>query len=224
MMLWMFATLIIFYSARFFSSKFKNPINNPLLVSICVLIPVLMVLHIPYSTYFHDNFILNYLLEPSVVALAYPLYAQLHQIRQHWRVIMFGCLLGSIMSMVTGTLIALFFGATPELAATILPKSITTPLAMAVSHELGGEPSITAIVVVLAGLFGAIGGMPLAKLLRITHPTAKGLTMGTTSHALGTAAAAENDFQEGAFSSLALVICGIITSILAPFLYPLLLL
>lgn len=219
-MIWMFATLFIFYSARIFASKVKHPVNNPLLVSMCILIPILLLLHIPYSTYFAGNAVLNFLLEPAVVALAFPLYEQLPQIRQHWRVILWGCLLGSICAIVTGTLLALYFGATPELAASVLPKSITTPIAMAVSHELGGEPSITAMLVVLAGLFGAILGYPLSKLFRIEHPIARGLTIGTVSHALGTATAAEKDYQEGAFSSLALVICGIFTSLLAPIIFP----
>lgn len=220
-MTWLLATLIVFYSARFFATKVKNPINNPLLVSVCILIPILIFLNIPYETYFSENRILNFLLEPAVVALAFPLYEQLPQIRRHWHVIMTGCLLGSITAMITGTALALYFGATPELAASVLPKSITTPMAMAVSSELGGEPSITAILVVLVGLFGAIFGYSLAKLFKIEHPTARGLTIGIISHACGTATAAEKSYQEGAFSSLALVICGIITSILAPIIYPL---
>lgn len=94
---------------------------------------------------------------------------------------------------------------------------------MAVAEQIGGVPSLAAVMVLIAGIFGAVLGYPLFKLINITHPMAKGLSMGTVAHALGTAKAAEENYKDGAFSSLALVLCGVITAILAPIIYPLLL-
>lgn len=189
---------------------------NPLLISLAVMIPLLTYLHVPFETYYDDNKWINFLLQPAVVALAYPLYEQLPQIRANWRIIMLACGVGSIMSMLTATVIASYMQTDLSLIASLLGKSVTTPIAMEVSSHLGGEPAIAAILVLLVGLFGAILAYPIYNWLNITHPIAKGLTMGTVSHALGTATCAEKDAQDAAFSSLALVVCGVITSILAP--------
>ncbi len=221
-MIWLVATLVCFYVARYISGKIKNPLLNPLLITLIVLIVLLKWLQVPYEVYFSDNKIINFLLGPAVVALALPLYQQLAHIRSKWKTIMTACFVGSVLSMTFGTAIAFWMGADAQLAASILPKSITTPLAMAASQQIGGIPSITAAMVILVGIFGAVLGYPIMKLLKIEHPLAKGLSMGTVSHALGTAKAAEEDYQEGAFSSLALVICGIMTTILAPILFPIL--
>ncbi|NJC99833.1 CidB/LrgB family autolysis modulator, partial [Candidatus Erwinia dacicola] len=129
---------------------------------------------------------------------------------------------GSLTAMISGTAIALWLGATPQIAATLLPKSVTTPIAMAVSGTLGGIPAISAICVLLAGVFGAVFGHMLLNLLKVRSKAARGLAIGNASHALGTARASEVNYQEGAFSSLALVLCGIITSLLAPFVFQLL--
>ncbi|GMQ46621.1 CidB/LrgB family autolysis modulator [Vibrio sp. 10N] len=214
--MWLPVTVIVFFIARFIAIKAKNPIFNPLLLSIAMLIPLLLVLNVPFDTYYADNEWISYLLQPAVVALAYPLYEQLPQIRQNWRIIALACGVGSIASMFTASIIAVLLGADMELIASLLGKSVTTPIAMEVSSHLGGEPAIAAILVLLVGLFGAIMAYPIYQLLGVTHPIAKGLTMGTVSHALGTATSAEKDPRDAAFSSLALVICGVITSVLAP--------
>lgn len=219
-MIWLIATLVVYYSARAIALKCKNPLVNPLLISLLVLIPLLIYLKVPYEHYFAQNKVINYLLGPAVVALAYPLYEQLEQIKAKWKTIFTVCLIGSSLSMFIGASIARLMGLNEILTASILPKSVTTPIAMAVSHQIGGIPAITAVMVIMAGLFGSVVGYPILKALRIRPSIAKGLTMGTVSHALGTAKAAEENFQEGAFSSLALVICGIFTSILAPFILP----
>lgn len=221
-MIWLVATLVVFYSMRYLAMKIRNPLFNPLLISLIILIAALRWLQVPYETYFADNEIIDYLLGPAVVALALPLYQQLPLIKRKWKTILSACFIGSILSMTFGTSIAFLMGADAQLAASILPKSITTPLAMAASQQIGGIPAITAAMVIIVGLFGAVLGYPVMKLVRICHPLAKGLTIGTVSHALGTAKAVEEDYQEGAFSSLALVICGIMTTLLAPIMFPIL--
>jgi predicted murein hydrolase (TIGR00659 family) len=200
-------TLVVFFAARKLAARFKMPLLNPLLVAMVVIIPFLLLTGIPYERYFAGSKILNDLLQPAVVALAFPLYEQLHQIRARWKSIITICFVGSLVAMITGTSVALLMGASPQIAASILPKSVTTPIAMAVGGSLGGIPAISAMCVIFVGILGAVFG----------------LSMGTASHALGTARCAELDYQEGAFSSLALVICGIITSLLAPFIFPLIL-
>ncbi|CAM3180092.1 CidB/LrgB family autolysis modulator [Vibrio neptunius] len=214
--MWLVVTIIVFLSARWLCQKVSSPFMNPLLISLAVMIPLLTYLHVPFETYYDDNKWINFLLQPAVVALAYPLYEQLPQIRANWRIIMLACGVGSIMSMLTATVIASYMQTDLSLIASLLGKSVTTPIAMEVSSHLGGEPAIAAILVLLVGLFGAILAYPIYNWLNITHPIAKGLTMGTVSHALGTATCAEKDAQDAAFSSLALVVCGVITSVLAP--------
>ena len=215
-MMWLLVTVVVFLSARWVCSRVNSPLMNPLLVSLAVLIPLLTCLSVPFETYYESNHWINLLLQPAVVALAYPLYEQLPQIRANWRIIMLACGVGSVMSMATASLIAVSLDTDLTLIASLLGKSVTTPIAMEVSSHLGGEPAIAAILVLLVGLFGAIFAYPIYGLLNITHPIAKGLTMGTVSHALGTATCAEKNAQDAAFSSLALVVCGVITSILAP--------
>ncbi|MCG9679101.1 CidB/LrgB family autolysis modulator [Vibrio sp. Isolate23] len=214
--MWLLVTIVVFLSARWLCQKITSPFMNPLLISLAVMIPLLTQLKVPFETYYQDNEWINFLLQPAVVALAYPLYEQLPQIRANWRIIILACGVGSVMSMLTATVIASYMQTDLSLIASLLGKSVTTPIAMEVSSHLGGEPAIAAILVLLVGLFGAILAYPIYNVLNITHPIAKGLTMGTVSHALGTATCAEKDAQDAAFSSLALVVCGVITSILAP--------
>lgn len=216
-------TLVVFYAARKLAQKLNIPLLNPLLVSMAVIIPLLLLTGIPYERYFQGSKILNDLLQPAVVALAFPLYEQIHQIRARWKSIITVCFIGSMTAMISGGAIALLMGAKPEIAASILPKSVTTPIAMAVAESIGGIPAISAVCVIFVGILGAVFGHSLLSLLRINTHSSRGLAMGTASHALGTARCVEMDYQQGAFSSLALVICGIITSLTAPFVFPILL-
>lgn len=214
--MWLLVTILVFFFTRWLSKKCKTPLMNPLLISLVIIIPILLFFKVPFETYYADNQWLSLLLQPTVVALAYPLYEQLPQIRLNWRIITLACGVGSVMSMLTASMIAVYMQADIQLIASLLGKSVTTPIAMEVSSNLGGEPAVAAILVVIVGLFGAILAYPIYNLLGITHPIAKGLTMGTVSHALGTATCAEKDPRDAAFSSLALVVCGVITSVLAP--------
>lgn len=214
--MWFILTVAVFYAVKWGAKKINTPLFNPLLITIIVLIAILTYFGISFDTYYSQNTWVSFLLQPAVVALAFPLYEQLPQIQKNWKLILTSCLLGSSLSMFTASVIAVLLHGDIPLIAELLTKSITTPIAMEVTRQLGGEPSIAAILVVLAGLFGAILGYPIYRIIKIKHPIARGLTMGTVSHALGTSVCAENDSQDAAFSSLALVLCGVITSILAP--------
>jgi predicted murein hydrolase (TIGR00659 family) len=214
--MWILLTIVVFLFARWISQKVNSPLCNPLLISLAIIIPILTYWRVPFEEYYADNTWITYMLQPAVVALAYPLYEQLPQIRANWRIITLACAVGSLMSMLSASLIAAAFHADLGLIASLLGKSVTTPIAMEVSSHLGGEAAIAAILVLLVGLFGAIFAYPIYNLIGIKSPIARGLTMGTVSHALGTATSAEKDPRDAAFSSLALVLCGVITSILAP--------
>ncbi len=214
--MWIFLTIAVFLIARKIATKANHPIVNPLLISIAVIIPLLTYLNVPFDTYYADNEVFSLLLQPAVVALAFPLYEQLPQIKANWRIIIFACVLGSVMSLLTTTLIAVAFHTELSLIASLVGKSVTTPIAMEISSHLGGEAAVAAILVLIVGLLGAICAYPIYNLLGIKHPIARGLTMGTVSHALGTATCVEKQPGDAAFSSLALVLCGIITSVLAP--------
>lgn len=217
-------TLVVYFAARWLAQRLNTPVLNPLLVSMAVIIPLLLLTGTSYEHYFQGSKVLNDLLQPAVVALAFPLYEQMHQIRARWKSIITVCFIGSITAMISGSALALLMGAKPDIAASIMPKSVTTPIAMAVAESIGGIPAISAVCVIFVGIIGAVFGHSLLNLLGIGTKSSRGLAIGTASHALGTARSAELDYQEGAFSSLALVICGIITSLLAPFLFPVLLL
>ncbi len=148
------------FLARKLAIRLKISLLNPLLVAMAIIIPILLLLQLPYSRYFAGSQILNQLLQPAVVALALPLYEQMHQIRARWKSIIGVCFIGSVTAMTSGTAIALWMGATPEIAATIVPKSVTTPIAMAVSGSLHGIPAISAICVLIAGVLGRCSDIP----------------------------------------------------------------
>ncbi|MGL6313932.1 LrgB family protein [Vibrio sp. WXL103] len=214
--MWFLITLAVFIIVRRVCVKVGSPIFNPLLVCVLVLVPLLLALEVDYAEYYADNAWVTWLLQPAVVALALPLYEQLPEIRRRWQIIFLSCTLGSVMSMLTTLMFALWLDVDAELLASMMGKSVTTPIAMEIASFLGGVPAIAAIMVLVAGLVGAILAYPIYRLLDITSPIARGLTMGCVSHALGTATSAGKDPQDAAFSSLSLVLCGVITSITAP--------
>ncbi|KXF81989.1 LrgB family protein [Enterovibrio coralii] len=217
--MWLIATLVVYFVARQIALKVRHPVCNPLLLSLLVLMPAVIYSGETYQGYFKENEAINFMLGPAVIALAYPLYEQMHVIRQHWKIILLACLAASIASMILGGGLALLTGGNLKIAATVLPKSISTPFALSTAGQIGGIPAVSAALVVLAGLFGALIGYPLLNLMKIKSPLARGLSIGAVSHAIGTAKAAESNYQEGALSSLALVICGIMTTVLAPLIF-----
>ncbi|MDN3715145.1 CidB/LrgB family autolysis modulator [Vibrio breoganii] len=221
--MWLLLSIVVYFIARFIAKKAHHPLANPLLISLAIIIPFLLLFKVPYQTYYQGNELIQHLLQPAVVALAYPLYEQLNEIRAKWKLILTTCIIGSLGAMLSSGLLAVLLGADSQLLASIMGKSVTTAIAMQVSAELGGEPAVAAILVLLAGLTGSLLAYPVYQLLKIKHPIAKGLTMGTVSHALGTATAFEHSQKDAAFSSLALVLCGVITSLLAPFVMTLML-
>lgn len=214
--LYLIATVLVFLAARQLLAPIKSPLANPLLVSILFFIGLFSFTSLSYQDYATANLPFIWLLEPAVVALAIPLFYQVQEIKEQFKMIMVSCLFGVIIAISTCISTALLLTDDRVLLLSLLPKSVTSPIAMAVANETGGLPALAAAVVIAVGLLGALGGFTLLKLCKISNPQAQGLAMGCSAHAIGTAKAMEVGNEQGAFSSLALVISGILTAILAP--------
>ncbi|MBQ8889532.1 MAG: LrgB family protein [Bacteroidaceae bacterium] len=189
---------------------------NPVLLTIAVLILFLKMTGVSYETYNEGGQLIEFWLKPAVVALGVPLYLQLEMIKKQLLPILLSQLVGCLVGLISVVLIAKGLGATPEVICSLAPKSVTTPIAMEVSNATGGIPSLTAAVVVLVGLFGAVFGFKVLGLGQVKSPIAQGLSMGTASHAIGTSAAMEISCKYGAYASLGLTLNGILTALLAP--------
>lgn len=189
---------------------------NPILLTIALLILFLKLTGISYETYQEGGQLIEFWLKPAVVALGVPLYLQLEMIKKQLLPILLSQLVGCLVGIVSVVLVAKLLGATPDVICSLAPKSVTTPIAMEVSNTTGGIPSLTAAVVVLVGLFGAVFGFKILTLGRVKSPIAQGLSMGTASHAIGTSAAMEISRKYGAYASLGLTLNGILTALLTP--------
>ena len=189
---------------------------NPILFTIAALIFFLKLSGISYETFNEAGELIAFWLKPAVVALGVPLYLQLEMIKKQWLPILLSQLVGCLVGVISVVLIAKGLGASPDVICSLAPKSVTTPIAMEVSNATGGIPSLTAAVVVMVGLFGAVFGFKVLDMGRVKSPIAQGLSMGTASHAIGTSAAMELSRKYGAYASLGLTLNGILTAILAP--------
>ncbi len=184
---------------------------NPLLVSITLTIATLLLLGVEYSSYNDSAKYLTYLLTPATVALAIPLYEQLLLLKKNLTAILVGIASGVICSGVSIFAMALFFGLNHTQYVTLLPKSITTAIGIGLSAELDGYVAITVSAIIFTGLIGNIAGDLLCRILRIKHPIAKGIAIGTATHVMGTSKAMEVGEIEGAMSSLSVAVAGIMT-------------
>ena len=208
-------SLIAYEAGLLLKRKFKMAIFNPLLIAIIAVIAVLCLLHIDYDTYNQSGQYISYLLTPATVCLAVPLYQQMELLKKNLKAVIIGIVSGVLASMVSVLIFAKLFGLSHSEYVTLLPKSITTAIGMGVSEELGGYVTITVAVIVVTGVIGNILGEFICKLFRITEPISKGLALGSSSHAIGTAKAIEMGEVEGAMSSLAIAVTGILTVVLA---------
>ena len=208
-------SLLAYELGMLLKKKFGLPIFNPLLISIAVVIVFLAVFDIDYQNYNDGAKYLSYLLTPATVCLAIPLYEQWQLLKRNVKAVMLGITAGVLTSLTTVFVLSKLMGLTHQEYVTMLPKSITTAIGMGVSEELGGYVTITVAVIVVTGVIGNILGEFICKLFRITEPISKGLALGSSSHAIGTAKAIEMGEVEGAMSSLAIAVTGILTVVLA---------
>ncbi|MCI6675721.1 MAG: LrgB family protein [Clostridiales bacterium] len=197
--------------------KFQMAIFNPLLIGVISVMIVLIVFDIDYDTYNAGGQYISYLLTPATVCLAIPLYEQLNLLKKNIKAVIAGILSGTLSSFVSVFLLAKLFQFSHEQYVTLLPKSITTAIGMGVSEELGGIVTITVAVIIITGILGNVIADTIFRLFHIKEPIAKGLALGTSAHAIGTAKAMELGPVEGAMSSLSIAVAGLITVIGAPF-------
>ncbi len=186
---------------------------NPLLIAIIITICVLLISGVSYKSYSSNSSWISYLLTPATICLAVPLYQQMELLKKNSKAILFGILSGVLSSLVSILLLALLFSFDHNTYVTFLPKSITTAIGMGISEELGGYVSISVVVIIITGVLGNIFAEGILKLLHIEEPIAKGIAIGCSSHAVGTAKAMEMGAVEGAISGLSIVVCGILTVI-----------
>lgn len=206
-------SLIGYGAGIMLKKKFKYAFLNPLLISIIFVIGVVLLCGVDYERYENSAQYLSYLLTPATVCLAVPLYQQMTLLKKNLAAVACGILAGVLASLGSVLLLAFLFGLEHDVYVTLLPKSITTAIGMGVSEELGGLVTITVAVIIVTGVIGNVIGEAVCKLFRIYEPIAKGLALGTSSHAIGTAKALEMGEVEGAMSSLAIAVAGLLTVI-----------
>lgn len=201
--------------------KFKLPILNPLLITVLIVISTLKYFNIPLETYNKGGNLIAFFLAPATVILAVPLYKQIDSLKKHFIPIIIGVSVGSIVSVVSVFALSKLFKLDEVIIKSIIPKSITTPLGMEISKTFGGIIPITVVAIVITGILGAIIGPFIVDIARIRTKIAKGIAIGTGSHAIGTSKAIEMGEVEGAMSGLAIGLAGCITVLIAPLAYKL---
>lgn len=209
-------TIAFFALGTWLNRKTGQALCNPLLLATVFVILFLSLLRIPYSDYKASSSLIHFLLLPATVSLAIPLYEKWDLLRKNAAAILGGILAGTLTSIGSILLTAFVFHLDRVYAVTLLPKSVTTAIGMDVATELGGISALASAVIILTGIVGNLFAEVILKLFRITDPTAKGIAIGTGSHAIGTAKAMQMGEVEGAMSGLAIAVAGVLTAVLAP--------
>ncbi|WP_298676500.1 LrgB family protein [uncultured Lentibacter sp.] len=213
-------TLVAFQAASWvFEKGGRNPLLNPVLGAVALVVAVLALTGTDYLTYFQGAQFVHFLLGPATVALAIPLYRQWHHVRASWLAIGASMLTGSLAAVASAVAVLWVAGSREALMASIAPKSVTAPVAMGIAKELGGLPSLTAVLVIVSGIFGAMFGPLLLNLVGVKDWRARGLAIGTASHGIGTARALQVNETAGAFSGLAMGLNALATALLLPILW-----
>lgn len=214
-------TLLAYQGAVRVNRHFKgHPLANPVLIAVAALVLLLSVTGTPYRTYFDGAQFVHFLLGPATVALAIPLYAQLGRLKRMAGPLLVALLIGSLTAALSAVLIGKLLGASEATLISLAPKSVTTPIAMGIAERLGGLPSLTAVLVILTGILGAVGAQGLYTLMKCNDPAVRGFAMGVASHGIGTARAFQLGEQTGAFAALAMGLNGLLTAALLPVLIP----
>ena len=206
-----FVTLAAYFLGLKVREKTGLAIMNPLLIAIALVMLLLGALHIDYAAYNQSARLVSSLLTPATVCLAVPLYEQLHLLKRHKAAILTGVLSGVLTSLICVLALAMLFKLDHAAYVTLLPKSITTAIGMGVSEQLGGHVSITVAVIIITGVIGNMIAESVCRAFHITEPIARGVAIGTASHAIGTTKAMELGEVEGAMSSLSIVVAGVLT-------------
>jgi predicted murein hydrolase (TIGR00659 family) len=215
-------SIIAFQIGLFINKKTKKAIFNPLIIAIGLIIIILLSFNIDYEIYNKGGSIISFFLGPATVVLAVPLFKQIERLKSSGIPVLMGIIVGCTTAVVSVFFLSKLFGLTETLSMSLLPKSVTAAISMEISKQIGGIPALTVAVTVLTGITGNVIGPYVCKLFRIKDEVATGVAMGTASHAIGTAKAMELGEVQGAMSSLAISVAGLITVFLAPWLLQLL--
>lgn len=214
--LWVAMSLLIYMGSKRIYRRAGTPLLHPVLLTIVALITLLVLLRIDYETYNRGGSIISFFLGPSVVALGVPLAEKIRELREQAPALLLTIGVGAFAGVVSAVLPLVFFGVDSTIIASMAPKSVTTPIAMSIAEGQGGEPSLTAAFVVMTGIFGAVVGPTVMKILKVDDELARGFALGAAAHGIGTARALEEGRTSGAAGSLAICLNGIATSIITP--------
>ncbi|ANT60191.1 MULTISPECIES: LrgB family protein [Roseobacteraceae] len=216
-LLWLTATLVAYWIAdRIFRLSRGKPWFNPVMLSVILLGALLMATGTPYETYFEGAQFVHFMLGPATVALALPLHANLRRVRKAALPMALALLAGSLTAVVSALGLAKALGAEGQLLASLAPKSATAPVAIGISEKLGGDPAMTAVLVLLTGMIGAIAVTPMLNALGLRDWRARGFATGVAAHGVGTARALQVHPTAGAFAGIGMGMNAVLTGILAP--------
>jgi len=218
-LLWLTLTLVVWLFADFLArAANRNPLVNPVLISIALMGAILVATGAPYGKYFEGAQFVHFLLGPATVAIAVPLVRHRALVRANLLPMAAALIAGAVVASVSAVAIAAAFGAPRQVLVSLAPKSVTAGIAMAVSENLGGVPALTAVLVITTGIIGAVVVTPLMDLLRIRDYAARGFAVGLASHGIGTARAFTVDEIAGTFAGIAMGLNGLATSLIVPLL------
>ncbi|WMW23062.1 LrgB family protein [Methanolobus mangrovi] len=215
-------SLLTFYAGALLYKKTGSPLMNPLVLSMLMIIALLLSFHISFEDYNRGGQFISFFLGPATVILAVPLYKKITLLKENVVPILAGISIGSAAGIASIIIMCKMFGLDELISISMIPKSVTTPIGIEISNQLGGLPSITVAAIVFTGIAGVLLGPMVCKLFKIDNKVAVGVAIGTSSHALGTTKAVELGETEGAMSGLAIGIAGLVTVFLAPILAKLL--
>ncbi|MGV3488907.1 MAG: CidB/LrgB family autolysis modulator [Tuberibacillus sp.] len=209
-------TIAIYIFSKKIYKRFSKVYLSPLLITPFVIVIILLCTHMPYETYYSGGKWLSFMLQPATIAFAVPLYKHFHILKKHSIEILAGVLSGSTVAIITSMYMAKGLHLSGKIIDSLIPRSVTTPIAMGVAKNIGGIPAVTAVFVIITGLLGATIGPFVIRFFRIDNDIARGVLFGTSSHAAGTSKAFEYGSVSGTISSLSMIIAAIITIFIAP--------
>lgn len=209
-------TFMVYYGVGMLQKRLGWVFLNPVLITIMVIIGVLMATSTDYETYKESGSYIEFWLKPAIVALGLPFYKQLKVIKELFLPIFFSQLVGSVVGIASVVIIARWLGASTDVVLSLASKSVTTPIAIEITAQVGGIPALTSTVVICVGILGAVIGLRFLDMFHHCPMNAKGISVGTAAHAIGTAQMFSIDNQLGTFATLGLILNGIITSLITP--------
>ena len=216
-LLWLTATVLAYLAADAIARRLNNhPLANPVILAVLMIAPVLWVTRTDYATYFEGAQFIHFLLGPATIALALPLWDNRETIRTSVAPILLALLAGSVTAAGSAILLAQAFGLSTEVILSLAPKSTTAPVALGISEAVGGQPALTAVLVILTGIIGAVIVTPLMTVLRIKDWRARGFSVGLASHGIGTARAFQVNPTAGAYAGIAMALNALLTSVIVP--------